>query len=172
MHPLALGDVFRARQQIERLARTLLLLHRTKSKALESIVKTLTKGLGSHDYIISRSEARQMLGRQVVQEDLQLEDLVWQLYKDFAAEMELGVPFDPKMALTAAHVSGATVPLQVVQRLVIVESRAGSSVLERELRLSSQQLPLPMGAGALPGGILGDPRADLVRLEWKKYMNP
>src|ERR1700728_2362131 len=52
VHPLALGDVFRVRQQIQRLARTLLKNHRKDPKKIEQIIRTLVTELGSHDYLI------------------------------------------------------------------------------------------------------------------------
>src|SRR5208282_2748337 len=58
INPLALGDVYRSRQQIERLARVLLSNHRKDERQIHTIVETLTRGLGSHDYLISRAEAR------------------------------------------------------------------------------------------------------------------
>src|SRR5579884_2013772 len=51
VHPLALGDVTRARAQIERLARKLLAVHRDDADSINAIVGTLTKELGSHDYL-------------------------------------------------------------------------------------------------------------------------
>jgi hypothetical protein len=50
--------VGRVREQSERLARRLLATHRKDEQAIDRIVSTLTKGLGTHDYLVSRSEAR------------------------------------------------------------------------------------------------------------------
>jgi hypothetical protein len=103
VHPLALGDVARVREQIERLARKLLSSHRNEDgHTINSIVNTLTKGLGTHDYLISRSEARELLGDQIAPEDPETENLIWQLYQDFANEMSLGKTFDPGREVHAA----------------------------------------------------------------------
>jgi hypothetical protein len=98
VHPLALGDVYRARQQIELLAKELLLQHRNDKRNIEKIIHTLSKDLGSHDYLIFRKEAKKLLGDQVVIIP-ELENLIWDLYVDFTNEMELGIPFDPSLLL-------------------------------------------------------------------------
>ena len=62
---------------------------------MPKIIQTLTRDLGSHDYPISRREARQLLGKQVAPDNSVVEDLIWKLYQDFAKDMKLGVPFNP-----------------------------------------------------------------------------
>ena len=101
VHPLALGDVARSREQIELLARKLLATHRQDKHSIDKIVSTLTKELGSHDYLISRNEARELLGDSVAPEDSELENLIWELYQDFSNEMSLGRIFDPPRELHA-----------------------------------------------------------------------
>ena len=61
VHPLALGDVYRCRQQIEMLATQLLEQHRKDKRNIIRIVQRLTKGLGSHDYLIYYKEATSLL---------------------------------------------------------------------------------------------------------------
>lgn len=102
INPLALGDVFRSRQQIERLARKLLNYHRQDERKVQEIVEMLTRGFGSHDYLISRTEARELLDPQVAADDAELEKLVWQLYLDFRESMKLGEIFDAGMLVHAA----------------------------------------------------------------------
>ena len=60
VHPLALGQVYRSRQQIQDLARRLLSYHmgEEQKEKREGIVETLTRQLGSHDYLIGRREAK------------------------------------------------------------------------------------------------------------------
>ncbi len=57
VHPLVLGQVFRARQQIRDLAQRLLEQRLEDSKAVERIVEFLCSDSGSHDYTINRREA-------------------------------------------------------------------------------------------------------------------
>ena len=96
VHPLVLGQAFRARQQIVRLAQILLSSHRNDKKAIERFVEELTRKLGLHDYLISRQEAR-LLGSQVVNLDPEqkLEKAIWKLYANYRDEMQLGRIYDP-----------------------------------------------------------------------------
>lgn len=162
VHPISLGNVFRSRQQIEQLATKLLKCHRHDDDTIRTIVSTLTKDLGSHDYLISRTEARELLGPQVAADDQKIEDLVWELYQDFAAEMELGVPFEAGLALQAARAVGTPLPVTVVHRLAVVESEAAGDVCERHVQLNEVQVP-----GAPPG--VKVPSYQVVSAGWKHY---
>ena len=151
VHPLALGDVVRVREQIDRLARKLLSSHRNEDgHTIGSIVTALTKGLGTHDYLISRSEARELLGGQIAPDDAETENLIWQLYQDFANEMSLGKNFDPgrevhavkasaqaQLAQLAAQVAQAQQLLQTAQAQA-VRSCANGSNGERSGRTSGE----------------------------------
>lgn len=117
VHPLALGDVVRVREQIERLARKLLSYHRKDAHSVNNVVTTLTKGLGTHDYLISRSEARELLGDQVAHDDDESEGLIWQLYGDFATEMLLGKTFDAGWELHAAKAAAQADLAQAMAQL-------------------------------------------------------
>jgi putative intracellular protease/amidase len=145
VHPLALGDVFRARQQIALLATKLLRRHRADGENIERIVDTLTRQLGSHDYLIARSEARELLGDSMVPIDSFAEPLIWQLYQDFAAEMELGTVFTPGPP-GSAHVN----------KLAMIESEAHGN-------LASRTIQTRPGPG--PGQIM----MDVARSGWETY---
>ncbi len=155
INPLALGDVYRSRQQIERLARTLL-KHRKDDEKIRTIVETFTRGLGSHDYPISRTEAREFLGAQIGDDDAVLEGLMWDLFQDFSQEMQLGQIFDPGMVVHAAVASGSRqMPVSEVQKIVMVESEGRVDYFERELRLSAVQTMTPAGpAQAVQGAVV------------------
>ena len=171
VHPLALGDVFRARQQIEILARKQLAQHREDEENVQKIVKTLTRGLGSHDYYIGLSEARALFGSQVVELTGDADAATWELYEDFAAEMELRTPFDALIAVRTAQRAGQGGTVNVVQRLAIVETSEGGDVAEREMALREvQQQQLPPGI-VFPGMAAPGPRieAEVVRAGWRRY---
>jgi hypothetical protein len=162
INPLVLGDVYRSRQQIERLARTLLNCHRSDERSIQSIVEKLTRGLGSHDYLISRREARELLGKQVLGDDLNLETLLWELYEDFANDMRLGQIFDVAMAVHAATAAGQKLPALDEQKIVIVESTIAGDQFERVMLLSMSQVMTPAGSTQTP-------QAVVVRAGWKHY---
>ena len=116
VRPLALGQVFRARSQIRMLIRKLLLLHESPPgrwginkvlKAIPSrwamrrIVKTLSEKLLSHDYLITRAEAK-VLGLNVKFASSEEEGSMLALYRDYEAAMQLPEPFNLETALPGA----------------------------------------------------------------------
>lgn len=149
VHPLALGDVYRATQQIEFLATKLLKHHRNDEETITGIVRTLTKGLGSHDYPISRSEARTLLDAQVHAADADLESLVFDLYADFAREMLLDTPYDAGQLAGPPQPNGRPgEPVHVVNKMAFVESLHGSHVAERDVTVTAVAIPSPLGPQA------------------------
>ncbi len=88
INPLALGAVFRAREQIGMLARKLLKRHMTDDARIDRIVSALTRELFSHDYVIGRAEAKE-IGLPIEEPSDELAGLMWSLYTELAAEMKL-----------------------------------------------------------------------------------
>jgi hypothetical protein len=95
INPLALGAVYRAREQIGMLATKLLTSHMSDKERAERIVKALTRELLSHDYIINRREAKS-IGLPVVEATPQEAGLMWSIYEDIAAELKLSDPWRPQ----------------------------------------------------------------------------
>ena len=91
VHPLALRDVYRIREQIAFLAPTLLEQHRGDKDNIRKIVQRLAKELGSHDYLIFRTEAKKLLGKQVLIDE-KIEPLVRSLYKVLRMKWNWGSP--------------------------------------------------------------------------------
>ncbi|MFP3096851.1 SDH family Clp fold serine proteinase [Kluyvera sichuanensis] len=103
VHPLVLGKIYRAKSQIQMLARKLLAHQLTDSENIEKIVSFLCSDSGSHDYTINRIEAVHDLGLTVEKPDEQLYALIKEIYEDFKTEMRLGEPFDPNAILGAVN---------------------------------------------------------------------
>ena len=100
--PLALGAVYRAREQIGMLATKLLSLHMNDQDRRDRIVRQLTRELLSHDYVISRREA-ESIGLPVVDASDTEADLMWKLYEDVAKELTLGEPWNWEKETQAAQ---------------------------------------------------------------------
>jgi hypothetical protein len=100
--PLALGSVYRAREQIGMLARKLLALHMDDEERIKRIVKTLTRELLSHDYYIGRREAR-VLGLQVLDATTSEAEMLWKIYEDVALELKLSEPWNWETESQAAQ---------------------------------------------------------------------
>ncbi len=138
VHPLALGDVYRARQQIELLATNLLKQHRKDSNSISDIVQKLTKELGSHDYLIFRKEAKKILGTQLTAIDPNLESLIRELYKSFVEDLKLGKPFDPNIIISSTSRKSDQTPrtTDVKLKLAVIEGEERGDHFIQEKRLT------------------------------------
>jgi Serine dehydrogenase proteinase len=98
VHPLALGNVERFLSQSRMIARKILKTHMSTSDdhAIHEIVENMASKLYFHGHPINRKEAREDLGLKVSeQQNATLEATMWDLYKDFEAEFENLVAFNP-----------------------------------------------------------------------------
>ncbi len=91
VHPLALGAVRRSTEQSKLMAERLLKSRSPSAPALdEKVAGALTSALYDHRHAINRREAIDELGLAHVEfASPELEDLMWELYDDYAADMQL-----------------------------------------------------------------------------------
>lgn len=99
VHPLALGAVYRSREQIRQLARKLLESRSTPSDQITAIIQTLTRDLGSHDYLIGHREAKRLLGDQVADLEADEAALLQELYKEYVKLLHLYTPYNTEIEL-------------------------------------------------------------------------
>jgi Serine dehydrogenase proteinase len=102
VRPLALGSVYRAKEQIKMLARKLLQFHmqgETELAKIEGIVTALTRELYSHDYLITRKEAKSLLGLKIAPCSDDLESAMMVLFQQYAEDLELRTAYSPEGAL-------------------------------------------------------------------------
>jgi hypothetical protein len=98
VHPIVLGQVFRARSQIQFLARRLLRYQVNDPDKIDAIIAFLCSESGSHDYTIDRGEGRE-LGLAVETPDDELYQLLRDVHKSFRSELKLNEPYDPQAML-------------------------------------------------------------------------
>lgn len=98
VHPMALGAVYRSREQIGLLATKLLAAHEKNQAKRRKIVNTLTKELPSHQYLINRKEAKG-LGLKISEPPRELDELVWNLFRDYEKQLQLNIPYNPEAIL-------------------------------------------------------------------------
>ena len=97
IHPLSLGNAYRATRMAKQITEKLLLMHfdaTNDKEKIESIVKEITGDICIHGYPITRDEA-DSLGLNVVEPDSELEKIMWELFETYAEKMELKKKFDP-----------------------------------------------------------------------------
>ncbi|MDR0287655.1 MAG: serine protease [Clostridiales bacterium] len=121
IHPVVLGQVYRAKAQIKMLSRRLLSEQIQDEKKIEKIVNFLCSGSGSHDYTIHRREARDELGLNIKKPDDPLYRIIKAIYDDIESELELTTAFDPNQILGVNQSKTYSV------KRALIESIAGGS---------------------------------------------
>jgi hypothetical protein len=61
------------------------------------IVEIMTEKLYTHTHFINRREARKIIGLNVRDPERKVEKLMWDLFQNYAADMQLYEPFDLNM---------------------------------------------------------------------------
>lgn len=132
IHPLTLGQVYKSKSQIQMLAEKLLEHQKISKENKKSIIKFLCSESGSHDYTIHRKEAKN-LGLEIEKPDMDLYNIIKEIYDDIESELELRSPFDPNVLL------GNQNQAQYQLRRAIIESTEyGTDVFLSEGTVSKQ----------------------------------
>jgi sulfur relay (sulfurtransferase) DsrC/TusE family protein len=137
VHPLALGAVYRSREQIRQLARKLLESRHTSADRVDAIIQTLTRELGSHDYLIGHKEAATLLGTQIVELLPDETALLMKLYQQYASLLKLYTPYNPEMAL------GTSTETTTTLERAAIESENLTHVFVSKRLVSRAQVPQP-----------------------------
>lgn len=140
VHPLVLGEVYRAIGQIQMLARKLLVNQVKDESKIEKIISFLCSESGSHDYTINRREAKNELGLNVEKPSDSLYDLINRTYMSIREELQLRTSFNPESYL------GADSSKEYTIKRTLIESLAGSTdCFVSEGRFAKIELPPQMG---------------------------
>jgi hypothetical protein len=139
IHPHVLGQAFRSRSQIRMLGEKLLSRHPVTREAVDRILRFLCSQSGSHDYTITRQEAREM-GLPIETPTDTLYAQIRDIYQDFATELELQSPYDPNVA-----VAGMNTTSYSFKRALIESVAGGSDVFMSDGTLSRQQIQIQPG---------------------------
>ncbi|MFH1776379.1 MAG: hypothetical protein ABH952_02295 [Candidatus Omnitrophota bacterium] len=101
LHPLSIGNAYRAYRMARLLTERLLWLHMDKEKdgeKIKKIIKEITGDITIHAYPIDRDEAAD-LGLRIEKAADELDKSMCQIYEIYAEEMKLGQPFHPNELL-------------------------------------------------------------------------
>lgn len=100
VHPLVLGEVYRARAQIKMLADKLLNQQiKDDASRKAKIIDFLCSESGSHDYTINRNEAKNDLNLSIKKPADELYKLIKEIFDDILEELELTSAFEPGILL-------------------------------------------------------------------------
>ena len=143
IHPLVLGAVHRSREQIGFLASNLMKYHSKDERHIENIVAILTRERFSHNYIISRREAKENLGLNIVEPDEEQTGLIVDLFNEYDRILQLGEPYNPETVLGLSE-SGT-----IVFNRGIIESLDGTHVFKtnkeiRRAEIRQPEVPIPV----------------------------
>jgi hypothetical protein len=140
VHPLVLGQVFRAKSQIQMLAKRLIKNQIQDEQKIEKIISFLCSESGSHDYTIHRREAKDDLGLNINKPDDDLYSIIKAIYDDIQSELNLTNRYDPQAEL------GNTQQKQYYFKRALIESiDGGSNYFCSEGTLMRQMIPTPQG---------------------------
>lgn len=95
VHPLAAGSVYRTHALIRSIAKKLLLMHMEYQDEykINEIINILTERLPSHNYMITRKEAKEDIKLPVTYCNQEFEKKIWNLYKIYEDDFKLNSPF-------------------------------------------------------------------------------
>jgi len=101
LHPLSIGNAYRAYRMARMLTERLLWLHmdkKTEEEKIKKIIKEITGDITIHAYPIDREEAAD-LGLKVEKVKEEQDKFMRGLYDEYAKEMKFGQPFHPNELL-------------------------------------------------------------------------
>lgn len=127
VHPLVLGQVYRARSQIQMLANKLIVNQVSDQDKIKKIIAFLCSESGSHDYTINRREALNSLGLVIEKPDDELYTLIKSIYTDLYNELEISNKLDP-----ISHLEGATNKKYEYRRCLLESVEYGSNYFVSE----------------------------------------
>lgn len=151
VHPLALGNVKRSLSQSRMMAQKLLALHmdrRSEEHKIKEIVDSLTSKLFFHGHPINRKEAKEEVGLKTVEAPTPtVENLMWQLYLEYEAEIRMEEPFQTTSEFLVQHPGPLTGPGFITPiataKLAFIESSRATDVSEMRYQLSGQPHAIP-----------------------------
>lgn len=140
VHPLVLGEVYRATSQIKMLARRLISSQIEDEPTIEKIVYFLCSESGSHDYTIHRREARDFLGLNIEIPNDELYSLIKAIYDDINSELQFTSKFDQNSLLAGNQQAD-----YAFKRALLESNEGGSYYFLSEGRLTRQQMQVQPG---------------------------
>lgn len=93
LHPLVIGTVNRSWSLIKHIMNRLLTHSNYSNDEKEKIIELLSGGLPSHNYLITREEAKEILREKVVFASEELDKLMWDLYIQYMILFNPNTPF-------------------------------------------------------------------------------
>lgn len=152
--PLNLGSVNRQHSHIRLVARKLLTSRKDKmdEETIGAVIDMLTQKMYSHGHGIGRKEASD-IGLPVVVPDAELEQLIWDLYLLYEAQLELGSPVDPESELEDSDEKDlGRLPVAIIESVAQTHIHCANAKLSKRRSVpSSPQINLNLNLQLPPG---------------------
>jgi hypothetical protein len=142
VHPLVLGSVYRSREQIGFLAQMLLERHMNDKERIRKIIEIITRGRFSHDYVIGRKEAKELLELPVVDVTPKLDDTILELYKQYDDLLQLSKPYHPEQILKGEAKVTGNLDRAIVETVDLTHVFRSKREVSR-VELTPPQVPIP-----------------------------
>ncbi|MFQ5831413.1 MAG: ATP-dependent Clp protease proteolytic subunit [Candidatus Thorarchaeota archaeon] len=145
IHPLVLGAVHRSREQIGFLASNLMKYHCNDENQIENVVNVLTRERFSHNYIISRREAKENLCLNIIEPDEEQTEIIVDLFNAYEQILKLSVPYHPETTLGDQEVGSAVFNRGIIESANMTHVfRTNKEIRRAEVRQPG--IPVPVYA--------------------------
>jgi hypothetical protein len=136
---------------------------------IEKIVETLTVTLYTHSYPISRKEAREVVGLNVLEPPKKVEELMWALYKQYELHLKLAQPFNPALMIHSGQPSAT-----FSEETGVIESQSikNSFIQEGEILPPPTLQQIMQILQALPSQLLAQLLPQLIQFTLMLALNP
>ncbi|MDI6766953.1 MAG: ATP-dependent Clp protease proteolytic subunit [Bacteroidota bacterium] len=142
LHPLSIGNAYRAYRMAKLLTERLLSLHMDKvkeSQKIKKIINEITGDITIHAYPIDRDEAKE-LGLKIERPKTLIEQLMWTLYEEYAVPMKIGQPFHPNELLAGKDMAeiqnpGAYIESAEVSHHFVFTGKVQKSIRNNQLAI-------------------------------------
>jgi ClpP class serine protease len=145
VHPLVLGSVYRSREQIGFLAQMLLERHMQDEEKIKKIIEILTRGRFSHDYLIGRKEAKDILELPIIDVDQDLNSKIVELYNQYDDLLQLSMPYHPEQMLNGESKSLGYLDRAIVETIDLTHVfRSKREVTRTEVKQPGTDIAQPV----------------------------
>jgi len=142
VHPLALGAVHRTKEENEFLADYLLSYHIKSKESREKIINPLIRERFSHNYLISRNEAKNLLNLNINETDPELEKLIMELFDEYSKVLYLNQEFSEEIFLGESNEKVGTFDRAIIQSENLTHSfQTECNVTRQKIQMPSIQIP-------------------------------
>ncbi len=135
--PTLIGFAKRSSSLGQTMCEKLLNTHMTNDSKVKEIINSLHNNYYHHGYPLSRKEAIN-LGLPITKSNPEIEELLWDLYEDYSAEMSFDTPYNPELIVMTALENHPIKPnevhnFQIKNKIAILESNQLNCSIEEEI---------------------------------------